>query len=239
MLARMAEQYGPKIAETFDGIGRSISEFLDPYINDPKTWTVTTQAELKFKQLEMADMAGSGGPPPFWDNLLGRFEDWYESSGKQMLMDGATQIAQDFASFLESSGPAITKAAASIGGKIAFSLIDGYFAGMRDNPVGQGILQLAPAVGHGANVKGLYDWLFSSESPDDEAYHGIDYVPRDGYTTKLHKGERVLTAEENREFASGGGAPVVNISMNGLTIREEADIEKIAYRIAREINAGT
>ncbi|MGG3884092.1 phage tail tape measure protein [Brevibacillus panacihumi] len=244
MLASMAENYGPKIAETFEGVGRSISEFLDPYINDPKSWTVEGQAEFKFKQLEMMDRQ-INQPTAFWKKLTGNFEEWYDTSGRKMLEDGASRLANDFASFLENNVPTITKAAATIGGKIALSLIYGYFAGMRENLVGQGILQLTPGIGHGANVKGLYDrvtdWVAPSEKEDGSHYHGIQYVPRDGYNARLHRGERVLTAQENREYSGGGGSNTVTIAKlaDQIVIREEADIERFAYRLAREINAGT
>lgn len=38
-------------------------------------------------------------------------------------------------------------------------------------------------------------------------YNGLDYVPYDGYTAMLHKGERVLTEKENRAY-SGGTAEI-------------------------------
>lgn len=39
-------------------------------------------------------------------------------------------------------------------------------------------------------------------------YNGLDYVPFDGYTATLHKGERVLTEKENRALSSGGFASI-------------------------------
>ena len=36
--------------------------------------------------------------------------------------------------------------------------------------------------------------------------NGLDYVPFDGYVAQLHKGERVLTKEESKEYAGGGNS---------------------------------
>lgn len=50
---------------------------------------------------------------------------------------------------------------------------------------------------------------------------GLSNVPYNGYVAELHKGERVLTAEENKRYnssnapvARGGGMPNVNITVN-------------------------
>ncbi len=61
---------------------------------------------------------------------------------------------------------------------------------------------------------------------------GLSYVPYDGYKAVLHEGERVLTAAENR---SNSSAPQINISGNQFTVREEADIDKIADALIQKI----
>lgn len=73
---------------------------------------------------------------------------------------------------------------------------------------------------------------------DGSHYNGLEYVPYDGYTARLHKGERVLTAAENREY-SGGGGITLNLAKlaDHIVVREEADIDRIAVRLAREIMA--
>jgi hypothetical protein len=66
------------------------------------------------------------------------------------------------------------------------------------------------------------------------SYHGESYVPRNGMMYRLHQGERVLTKKENRQFAKGSGQNVI-INMGGMTVREEADLDKIASKLARRI----
>ncbi len=43
---------------------------------------------------------------------------------------------------------------------------------------------------------------------------GLAYVPFNGYIAELHKGERVLTAEENQRYSSGGDGTTINFYSN-------------------------
>ena len=62
---------------------------------------------------------------------------------------------------------------------------------------------------------------------------GIDYVPYDNFPALLHQGERVQTAVEARsERDSPGGITIV---MNGATIREEADIHRVASELLTQM----
>lgn len=72
------------------------------------------------------------------------------------------------------------------------------------------------------NISGFFTWLFGKNKEaekntpnvkaDGSHYNGLSYVPFDGYTAKLHKGERVLTKDENRDYTQG------NNSSNGVNV---------------------
>jgi TP901 family phage tail tape measure protein len=64
---------------------------------------------------------------------------------------------------------------------------------------------------------------------------GLSYVPYDGYVARLHKGERVLTSGENERYSNGGGGVTIAKLADQIVVREEADIDRIAVALAREI----
>lgn len=62
---------------------------------------------------------------------------------------------------------------------------------------------------------------------------GIDYVPYDNFPALLHEGERVQTAVEARSEKNGSGG--VQIVMYGTTIREDADIDRVAAALLQKM----
>mgnify|MGYP001770220787 CR=1 FL=1 len=65
---------------------------------------------------------------------------------------------------------------------------------------------------------------------------GLSYVPYDGYVARLHKGERVLTSAENEQYTNGGGGGVHIAKLaDQIVVREDADIDRIATALAREL----
>ena len=70
-------------------------------------------------------------------------------------------------------------------------------------------------------------------------YSGLDSVPYDGYSARLHKGERIMTARENKEYSRGNGGSGNSISIAKLAdqiiVREDADINRITDAIVTKI----
>lgn len=68
------------------------------------------------------------------------------------------------------------------------------------------------------------------------SYHasGIDYVPHDGYRAHLHRGERVLTEKENKEYSSGGRGNI-NINIEKVENNTKEDVRNLVRRIGDEI----
>lgn len=64
---------------------------------------------------------------------------------------------------------------------------------------------------------------------------GIDRVPYDDYPVRLHQGERVLTANQARQMDNGSSAANITINISGMTVREDADIDRIAAALVQNL----
>ena len=107
----------------------------------------------------------------------------------------------------------------------------GVAAGIQANRIKES--QGSPSAGPGADA-----YYRSMAAGNGGAYVGrtyavgIDYVPYDNFPALLHQGERVQTAVEAR---SERNAPTITITGNQFTIREEADIHRVASELLTQM----
>lgn len=79
------------------------------------------------------------------------------------------------------------------------------------------------------NATGLTAYVnYGSGGVDGSHANGLDFVPRDGYLARLHKGEAVLTSSEASAWRSG--------SMGGDTSKLEAAINNLAVMMQQVVN---
>ncbi|MFD6439369.1 hypothetical protein ACFWDG_06055 [Peribacillus sp. NPDC060186] len=68
---------------------------------------------------------------------------------------------------------------------------------------------------------------------------GLSYVPRDGTLINAHRGERILTKQENKEYTNGGGSKAVSLTvqyMGGGPLNER-EMNRFADFLVRKIEA--
>lgn len=65
---------------------------------------------------------------------------------------------------------------------------------------------------------------------------GSGRIARDGTVRTLHEGEKILTKRETDAYLKGKNTNSINVVINGLTVREESDINKIASQLLKKIN---
>ena len=93
--------------------------------------------------------------------------------------------------------------------------------------------------GLGEKIKSLpgISWFFSEKKNTNEPMidgthkTGLDYVPYDGYIAELHRGERVLTAEENNAYSSTESNEFSNTSNSVNTKNSNKSDKKIILNL--------
>ena len=87
-------------------------------------------------------------------------------------------------------------------------------------------------------IKGFFTGGSSGGGGGYDGSHadGLAYVPYDGYIAELHRGERVLTKEENRAYTGGGGISVT-LSIGQFHNYRQEDINHLADEISEVLAA--
>lgn len=149
------------------------------------------------------------------DNFITAWVDFWESVGAKLQESGLIEAWVDFWE--------------GFGYKL-YDIIENWKADLKDFFVNV-IPNLLAEAEKGLNTwwenwKDGVDIIFSGTAIDGSHADGLRYVPFDGYIAELHRGERVLTAEENANYSQGGGAPVYNQYIIADTKLDRYEIQK-------------
>lgn len=71
---------------------------------------------------------------------------------------------------------------------------------------------------------------------DGSHLNGLDYVPYDGYIAELHKGEKVVTAEQNNTNSGKGDTFIIQVNMD--EVDEVSKLVKVVNDLKRTKRAG-
>ncbi|MGO1061074.1 phage tail protein [Planococcus sp. FY231025] len=103
-----------------------------------------------------------------------------------------------------------------------------------------GIFDEKKTVNVGVNAQtttgGVLNGRAGNPRVDGSHYNGLDKVPYNGYVAKLHKGERVMTADENKVYSAGGNN-VVNLSVvyNGGQKLDQQEMDRFSNYLAKQL----
>lgn len=176
-----------------------------------------------------------------------RFLGWLNNGGtKRIELMTSTLIGALSSSIERNAGP-LVKAALTVGTKIGSAIGQGIADAVSKNAFARAVLGgagvvMGPAQKFAEKVVGRFfggDKNSKNRSASGmravKGYAGgLNYVPYDRYPAFLHRGEMVLPRGEADEYRKGRASGVsVTISGNTFHVRQDSDIQKIAYELAK------
>lgn len=181
------------------------------------------------------------------EDLYQRFLNWLNSSGMSQIQSLTESLITTISTAIQNSAGPLVKAALTVGVKIGSAIGQGISNAISKNMVARSILGgsgtlMSPAQNFAEKVVNRFfggDKNSKKRSASGmravKGYAGgLNYVPYDRYPAFLHRGEMVLPRGEADEYRKGRASGVsVTISGNTFHVRQDSDIQKIAYELAK------
>lgn len=202
-LCKVVDDIGQWGSDLIDKATTAVTGFIDTIVNFVKElpgkiwdWLVSVVQKIQQWGLNMQQKARDIGTK-FKDTLVNFFKN---------LPSNIMGFLKSIPEKVTSIGKSLKEAGKNILNKLWDGLksvgegIMGWFQGFVDKIKSfvSGIVD-----GFKSVVSGADDAKKASESVNGSHALGLDYVPYNGYIAELHKGERVLTAQENEEYNAG------------------------------------
>lgn len=114
------------------------------------------------------------------------------------------------------------------------SFLQGLLTGLRNGWMQKQIIGVANSLGDRVSSAAAQSKVKTSSLPGHKS--GLDYVPYDDYVARLHKGERVLTAKENKQLMNTEKTIKNNSNSSDLgTVTIDIDYDKMANAITKAL----
>lgn len=237
MMFERFRETGSKILDNvmtgFISAAKGIGGWIESLSNNPEFLKLTTlQAKIGF----------------VFEDIYGKFKEWLDGGGQTKINGITKDLLEIMATGLIASQQVIVDAALVIGKAVGSAMISSAsssFAEWSSKMMDKSIFNNDWFVGL-KPIKWAHDggmalrekvWGSDDKKAAPKKNGGLSRVPYNGYTASLHKDEMVLTrgeAAEYRSGKSGGGITIAKLA-DQIVVREEADIDKIANRLARLI----
>jgi len=240
---KFGQQMLTGMSEAFTELASGAGKWIDGIINNPAFANLPTMGEKFYFVLT---------------SIRDSFSNWLSNGGSETIQNMVSGMIKVVAQGIEDNMPAIISIGTGIGKGLAMGALDG-LKGAIGGPL-QGLLGTDGAQFNGSARFSDKLEQHAKENPGKPLYEnqtmhdiseyrspslwdktkdffgfsvGSRRIPRD-MPAQLHEGERVMTKQEvNAEKSQGnGGVPIINIQ--NMTVREEADIQKVAAEFVRQ-----
>lgn len=217
---------GEKMKNAYSMVGAYEAEMENQYQQ-----SIINAMQDATKRIEEEGLTGIEAEKVMWEAKTQAEIDYKNSEEYQKKLQAEKSLVANIQSSLTESGEYV-----KFGQAMAEQFSKGWQSGRLSNAASDVRAQISKE-----GVSGYINSIFANAykgtpggvSSSRKHAAGLKRVPHDGYVAELHEGERVLTRVE-ADKRSGGSVTIAKLA-DQIVVREEADIDKIARALVRNM----